>query len=76
LRQQALAKKLRCHQSWVARVESGQRRIDVIEFLTLAEAIGFSPNKVLRAVQSVDAPRRRKGKARSARSPVPSRAEM
>ncbi len=35
-----VAKKLKCHQSFVARIESGQRRIDVIEMIVLARAIG------------------------------------
>jgi transcriptional regulator with XRE-family HTH domain len=43
LTQAAIAKKLNRYQSFVATVESGQRRIDVIEFLDLARAIGFSP---------------------------------
>jgi transcriptional regulator with XRE-family HTH domain len=43
LTQAAIAKKLNRYQSFVATVESGQRRIDVVEFLDLARAIGFSP---------------------------------
>ena len=48
LRQQEVAK--RCNgrsQQWIAAVESGQRRIDVVEYLMLAEAIGFDPLKLL-----------------------------
>jgi transcriptional regulator with XRE-family HTH domain len=36
-----LAKRLGEYQSFVARLESGQRRVDVIEFLQLAEILGF-----------------------------------
>jgi transcriptional regulator with XRE-family HTH domain len=43
LTQAQLAKRLRRYQSFVATVESGQRRIDVIEFLDFADAIGFDP---------------------------------
>ena len=43
IRQVPLAKKLKRSQTWIARIESGERRIDVIEFLELAEAIGFDP---------------------------------
>jgi transcriptional regulator with XRE-family HTH domain len=43
LTQAQLAKRLRRYQSVVATVESGQRRIDVIEFLDFADAIGFDP---------------------------------
>lgn len=48
LRQQDVAK--RCDgrsQQWVASIESGQRRIDVVEFLMLADAIGFNPHALL-----------------------------
>jgi ribosome-binding protein aMBF1 (putative translation factor) len=47
IRQVQLAKRLRRSQTWVARIESGERRIDVIEFLALAEAIGFNPTKII-----------------------------
>lgn len=53
LPQTNLARRLRRHQSWVARLESGQRRIGVDEFLMLAEAIGFDPTKALREIQAV-----------------------
>jgi transcriptional regulator with XRE-family HTH domain len=36
-----LAGRIGQYQSYVARLESGQRRIDVVEFLELAEALGF-----------------------------------
>ena len=48
LTQTDVAKRLRQYQSYVARVESGQRRIDVVEFLELADAIGFDPAEVIR----------------------------
>ncbi len=40
LTQAELAKRLRCHQSFVARVESGERRIDVVELIVIARALG------------------------------------
>jgi transcriptional regulator with XRE-family HTH domain len=48
LTQADLAKKLGRYQSHVATIESGQRRIDVVEFLAIAEAIGFDPAKLIR----------------------------
>jgi transcriptional regulator with XRE-family HTH domain len=41
--QRDLAERLGEYQSFVARIEGGQRRIDVIEFLNIAEALGFDP---------------------------------
>jgi ribosome-binding protein aMBF1 (putative translation factor) len=52
LTQADVAKRLKRYQSFVARVESGQRRIDVVEFLDLAEAIGFDPRDAIRQLQS------------------------
>jgi transcriptional regulator with XRE-family HTH domain len=53
LRQVDVAKRLRQTQWWVAHIESGQRRIDVIEFLALAKAIGFDPFQALRRIARV-----------------------
>lgn len=36
-------KRRRRYQSFVATVDSGQRRVDVVEFLDFADAIGFDP---------------------------------
>jgi ribosome-binding protein aMBF1 (putative translation factor) len=51
LTQTQLAEKLGEYQSFVARLESGQRRIDVIEFLELSSILGFDPAKVIRSIQ-------------------------
>lgn len=40
LSQADVAKRLRQYQCYVARIESGQRRIDVVEFLEIAEGAG------------------------------------
>jgi transcriptional regulator with XRE-family HTH domain len=50
LTQIELAKKLGEYQSFVARLESGQRRVDVIEFLELSDILGFDPCKALRTI--------------------------
>ncbi len=52
LGQEDLAEKLRCHESLVARIESGQRRIDVNELVVLARAIGFDLFEVLAIVEA------------------------
>jgi hypothetical protein len=36
--------------TFVVRMESGRRRIDVVEFMELAEAIGFSAPKLIVAL--------------------------
>jgi len=41
------------HQSTVASLENGQRKVDVLEFLKIAEAIGFDPAEFLKTVSSV-----------------------
>ncbi|MGJ8561551.1 MAG: helix-turn-helix domain-containing protein [Litorimonas sp.] len=51
LTQAELADKLKCHQSFVARVESGERRIDVIELIVLARAMEVSASDLLAAAE-------------------------
>lgn len=43
LTQHEVAKALGRYQSYVANIERGQRRLDVVEFLELAHAIGADP---------------------------------
>jgi len=43
--QQELAKRLRKPQSFVSSFESGQRRIDLLEFFLIVEALGADPRK-------------------------------
>ena len=52
LTQTDLAEKLHCHQSLIARLESGERRIDVVELIVLSRAIGCSAEKILREVDA------------------------
>lgn len=53
LTQADLADRLGEYQSFVARLESGQRRIDVVEFLDLAEALGLDPAKAVAALRKM-----------------------
>jgi ribosome-binding protein aMBF1 (putative translation factor) len=46
VRQQALAKKLGRPQSFIAKYEGGERRIDVVEFVAIVRALGADPIKV------------------------------
>ncbi|MDQ2065224.1 helix-turn-helix transcriptional regulator [Xinfangfangia sp. CPCC 101601] len=55
LSQMALAERLHCHQSMIARIESGERRIDVVELVVLARAIGVEAEAIMKVVSaSVD----------------------
>ena len=56
LSQKELAAKLKHHQSFVARVESGERRIDVVELIVLSRAIGFDPFELLAIVEVATEP--------------------
>jgi ribosome-binding protein aMBF1 (putative translation factor) len=56
LGQDDLADRLKCHQSLVARLESGERRIDVVELVVLARAIGFDPVEILAIVEAATEP--------------------
>jgi ribosome-binding protein aMBF1 (putative translation factor) len=49
--QSVLAEKLGQYQSFVARLESGQRRVDVIEFLKISEILKFDTRDALDMVQ-------------------------
>ena len=47
LKQSDVAEVLGKHQPLITNMENGQRRIDVVELLELAEIIGFDPHEVL-----------------------------
>jgi transcriptional regulator with XRE-family HTH domain len=54
LTQRELADRLNKPQSFVAKYEGGERRIDVVEFLTVCQAIGVDSAKLLKAVKKRD----------------------
>jgi transcriptional regulator with XRE-family HTH domain len=47
LSQEDVARRLRRPQSFVSKYETGERRLDVVELLEVAEAIGFDPRKLI-----------------------------
>ncbi|MFE0017548.1 multiprotein-bridging factor 1 family protein [Mesorhizobium sp. NPDC059054] len=53
LTQVELAAKLGQYQSFVARLESGQRRVDVVEFMKLAEILGFDASSAIKKLLGV-----------------------
>jgi transcriptional regulator with XRE-family HTH domain len=48
LTQAEVAVRLGKPQSFVAKYEGGERRLDVVEFLRVAKAIGFNPVDIIR----------------------------
>jgi transcriptional regulator with XRE-family HTH domain len=50
--QAQLAQKLGRVQSVVAKTETGRRRLDVVEFIELAKALGVSPQRLFEGVLS------------------------
>ncbi|WP_166307152.1 helix-turn-helix domain-containing protein [Bradyrhizobium sp. 2S1] len=49
MRQHALARKLGKPESFIAKYEGGERRIDVVEFIAIVEALGADPLKQFKA---------------------------
>jgi transcriptional regulator with XRE-family HTH domain len=59
--QQTLAKKLSRPQSFIAKYEGGERRIDVVEFIEIARALDADPARLFRdflAGKPLKAPKR------------------
>jgi transcriptional regulator with XRE-family HTH domain len=51
LTQEALAKSLQKPQSFVAKYENGERRLDVVEFLVITHIIGVDPCDFIRKIE-------------------------
>ena len=47
LSQQELARRLKRSQSFIAKLEVGERRVDVVEFIEIARALGKDPTELL-----------------------------
>lgn len=54
LTQVELAARLGRPQSYVSKYESGERRLDVIEFMEVADAIGCDVEELVRALANVE----------------------
>jgi len=52
LNQEAVAERLERPQSYVAKYETGDRRLDVVEFIEVCRAIGADPAAILKLVQA------------------------
>jgi transcriptional regulator with XRE-family HTH domain len=55
LTQEALAARLGRPQSFVAKYEGGERRLDVIEFIEVARALGADPARIVRKLAALHA---------------------
>lgn len=63
LTQQQLAGRLQKPQSFVSKYEHGERRLDIAEFLDIANAVGADPCRLIRQLISAErssTPRRRR----------------
>jgi hypothetical protein len=49
-----MARRLKKPQSFVAKCEGGELRLDVVEFLGVTRAIGADPIRILRALQKLN----------------------
>jgi transcriptional regulator with XRE-family HTH domain len=48
LTQRDLAARLKKEPSWVAKIELGERRLDIVEFIAIARALGLKEDDLLR----------------------------
>lgn len=53
LTQRDVANALQRHQPFVSNIEAGQRRVDIIELIDLAEAVGFDPHELIDALRHI-----------------------
>jgi ribosome-binding protein aMBF1 (putative translation factor) len=53
LSQHEVSALLKRPQSFIASIETGQRRVDVVELLDIAKALGFDPQEAVRRLSRV-----------------------
>lgn len=53
LTQTTVAQRLQKPQSFVSKYERGERRLDVIEFLEVAKALGVNPGELLQKLEQI-----------------------
>lgn len=53
LKQVELAARMNVYQSFIARLESGERRVDVVELIKLSEVLEFDPAEIVRKLASM-----------------------
>jgi transcriptional regulator with XRE-family HTH domain len=52
--QSDVARRLRRPQSFVSKYEGGERRLDLVEFLHIARAVGFDPARFVERLKGDD----------------------
>jgi transcriptional regulator with XRE-family HTH domain len=62
IRQQPLAAELGKPQSFIAKYEGGERRIDVVEFIAIARALGTDPVRLFLEFVAGEAPAKPKAR--------------
>jgi transcriptional regulator with XRE-family HTH domain len=67
LSQRQLAARLKVPHSWVAKIESGERRIDLVEFAWFISACGIDPISVCERLMEDFAGKRRKRRLKGGR---------
>jgi transcriptional regulator with XRE-family HTH domain len=70
IRQDDLAARLKKPQSFVSSYETGQRRIDLLEFLEIARAIGADPRKLFGRIAGLAQPKKVKSAKPAKRRPA------
>ena len=65
LTQKTLCKRLNRPQSFVAKYESGERRLDVMEFIEIADAIGFDPAVFITELRALGGEEKARGNSES-----------
>lgn len=53
-KQEDLAEKIGHHQQFVSRFETGERRLDAVEFADIARALGLKPGQIIDTVPLSD----------------------
>jgi HTH-type transcriptional regulator/antitoxin HipB len=58
--QAEVARAMGRHQPFIANIESGERRLDIVELLDLANIIGLDPHAVIEQLKSIPSGRPKK----------------
>jgi transcriptional regulator with XRE-family HTH domain len=54
IKQSDLAKRLGWKQSSISEIETGVKRVTVLELVSIAQALGFDPNEALKEISKIE----------------------